>query len=174
MDTRIASIAATTGIVCAVAYLVCKTRMVHTSVEEQVESCLHEIDAEEMQDGTEYDVPSQKRRKRFRRQTLIAKVTRKLKERFQIIEKPMDVDRIAVRKYAVDVMKEMVDISDVDIARVAPIAAELFWAYTATELVAAQVRSSAAVLNTRAQYNRGYFANPLRRVMGWFEPARAL
>lgn len=116
-------------------------------------------------DGCLEDDQAQKRPrhrpKRFRRLTLTVKVVRELKARFGIIDKPMEADRMAIRRYAYDVMtQKMKDISASDVSRVAPIAAELYWAKTDTEIMASQIRHTSAVLWSNACYRRRWWGDP--------------
>lgn len=110
--------------------------------------------------------------KRWRRMTLVVKVVRKIKMRFAIIERPTEADRMAVRRYAYDILtKHMKDIHDADVVRVAPLAAEYYWAKTESEIEAAKLANSGAVKFSNFQYARARYPNPLALMMHWLRPA---
>lgn len=111
------------------------------------------------------------RSKRFRRVKLVSKVVRELKIKFQVIDKPEHVDRIAISRYAHDVMQSMKDISRADIMRVAPLAAELYWAKTHAEILASQVKNSNVVKLSNAKFKRRYFGSIWQQCCSWFAPA---
>lgn len=112
------------------------------------------------------------RPKRFRRVSLTVKVVQQVKARFGVINQPTEADRMAVRRYAYDVMtQKMVDISSTDVARVAPLAAELYWAKTATEIEASQIRASNVLRESNARYNTQWYRNWWLMVLSWLRPA---
>lgn len=109
--------------------------------------------------------------KRFRRISLTVKVVRKIKERFAVINNPTEADRMAVRRYAYDILtKHMVDISDVDVARVAPIAAAYYWAKSDSEIEAMQIAKSASLVRSNRLYERYWFSTPWDALNAWLRP----
>lgn len=134
----------------ALGYKYYKYSQVPEWVEEDVADAIDAVD----NDDDEEERSPRFRPKRFRREKLITKVVRKIKMRFQVIEKPEAADRAAVQRYAYDVLDEMVDISDADKVRVAPLAAALYWVKTDTEIVANTIRYTAESRYREHEYAR--------------------
>lgn len=152
------------------AYVYQRRNLVPEPVEEAAQLAMQaaECDEEEQRQGPIGHSP-----RRWRRITLVGKVVRALKIRFQVIANPQEVDRIAVRRYAYDYMESLTDISDADKLRVAPIAAALYWAKSDSEIIAAMVGGSNVVSGSNARYTRGYYGSIMQRVQSWFTPASA-
>lgn len=153
--------------VCTWAYY--RRNLVPSQVEQDVQEILKLVSVGD--DSKTTKRPTRFNRKRWRRVTLTAKVVRALKLKFQYIENPKPVDKIAVRRYAVDCMLEMKDITHADIERVWPVASELYWARTQSEIYAAQVARSATKYNSIAEANRSYFGGVGMLLRGWLRPA---
>lgn len=129
------------------------------------------IDQDDKDEEVIAEVRARHHPKRFRRISLTVKVVRKIKERFAIILNPTEADRMAVRRYAYDVLtKHMEDISDVDIARVAPIAAAYYWAKSDSEIEAAQIAKSASVLRSNRLFERYWLTTPWDAFNAWLRP----
>lgn len=136
--------------------------IVPSDIEENVQECLKQLDRPLKKRPT-----TRFRAKRFRRHTLVVKTCREIKSRFQVIDNPKDVDRIAVERYAYDVMDRMPDVSAVDKMRVAPLAAALYWTKTKTEVEARMWLASKTAWDSNVKYNRRYSRGLFAQAFAW-------
>lgn len=170
----------TTGIMCGLAaatfgvgYLAYKCRNVRFVTEKA------EIDAEEVmltvecgEDVLKQDPDFEKvchhRTNRTRRITTTARAVLAAKAQFGMIDAPSSADRMMVSKWIRDWLKKK-GVHAYDACRIAPIAAELFWAPTRAEIYAKQIAKSAAVGVRTVAHGRTFWSRS-----GWFGTPRSV